>query len=121
MFNTIVFAYDGSAECRDALEDGVTLASRFGARCYLLAVVPPLSPLVLAAGTIPVELLEEEQSRFGAILEEGLVHMRKAGVEATGILRTGESPIEAIGAVARETDANLVIIGHHRRSAIDRW
>lgn len=121
MFNTIVFAYDGSAECREALEEGIALASRFSARCYLLAVVPPLPPLALAAGTMPVELLEDEQSRVSVILEEGLVHMRKAGVEATGILRPDESPIEAIGAVARETGADLVIIGHHRRSAIDRW
>jgi nucleotide-binding universal stress UspA family protein len=121
MFNTIVFAYDGSAECRDALKDGIALASRFSARCYLLAIVPPIPPLALAAGTMPVELLEDEQSRFRTILEEGVVTMKNAGVEATGILRPGESPIEAIGAVAHETGANLVIIGHHQRSVMGRW
>jgi nucleotide-binding universal stress UspA family protein len=121
MFNTIVFAYDGSAECRDALEEGIVLASRFNAKCHLLAVVPPPPPLALVAGTLPVELLGDEQSRVSAILNEGLACMREAGVEATGILRTDKSPIEAIGAVARETCADLVIIGHHRRSAIDRW
>ncbi len=121
MFNTIVFAYDGSAECREALEEGIALASRFSARCYLLAVVPPPPPLALVAGTLPVELLEDEQSRVSAILNEGLARMREAGVEATGILRTDISPIESIGAVARETCADLVIIGHHRRSGIDRW
>jgi nucleotide-binding universal stress UspA family protein len=38
MFQTIVLAYDGSAECRDALTDGIALATRFDARCHLLAV-----------------------------------------------------------------------------------
>jgi nucleotide-binding universal stress UspA family protein len=53
MFQTIVFAYDGSAECRDSLEEGIALASRFNARCHLLAVVPPLPPMALAAGPLP--------------------------------------------------------------------
>lgn len=121
MFQTIVFAYDGSAECRDALEEGVALASRFNARCHLLAVVPPPPPMALAAGPLPGELIEDERSYASAILEEGLARLRQAGVEATGILRTDELPVEAISAVARETGADLVVVGHHRRSALDRW
>lgn len=121
MFQTIVFAYDGSAECRDALEESIALARRFQSRCHLLAVVPPPPAMALAAGPLPGELLDDEKTRAKAILEEGLVRLRQAGVEATGILRIDESPVEAIGAVARETGADLVVIGHHRRSAFDRW
>jgi nucleotide-binding universal stress UspA family protein len=121
MFQTIVFAYDGSAECRDALEEGIALASRFNARCHLLAVIPPPPPMALVAGPLPGELIENERSYASAILEDGLARLRQAGVAATGILRTDESPVEAIGAVARETGADLVVIGHHRRSALDRW
>ncbi|MHB1180407.1 MAG: universal stress protein [Sulfuricella sp.] len=121
MFQTIVFAYDGSAECRDALEEGIALANRFNARCHLLAVIPPPPSMALVDGPLPGELIEDEQSRVSAILEEGLARLRRAGVEATGILRTDESPVEAIAAVARETGADLVVIGHHRRSALNRW
>jgi len=121
MFNTIVFAYDGSAECRDALDEGIALASRFNARCYLLAVILPLHPLALVAGPLPDEVIDEERSYVSTILEEGLARLRQAGVEATGILRTDESPVEAIAAIARETRADLVVIGHHRCSAFDRW
>lgn len=121
MFRNIVFAYDGSAECWDALEEGIALASLFNTRCHLLAVIPPPPPMALAAGTLPGELIEDEQSRVNAVLEAGLARMRQAGVMATGILRTDESPAEAIGAVARETGADLVVVGHHPRSALDRW
>jgi nucleotide-binding universal stress UspA family protein len=121
MFQTIVFAYDGSAECRDALEEGIVLASRFNARCHLLAVVRPSPPMALAAGPLPEGLLEEQQSRLGAILEDGLARLRQAGLDATGSLKVWEEPNEAIGTFARETGADLVIIGHHQRSAFSRW
>jgi nucleotide-binding universal stress UspA family protein len=121
MFQTIVFAYDGSAECRDALQEGIVLASRFNARCHLLAVVPPLPPMALAAGPLPEGWMEEQQSRLGAILEEGLARIRLAGLDATGSLKVWEEPYEAIGAFASETGADLVIIGHHHRSAFSRW
>lgn len=121
MFQTIVFAYDGSAKCQDALEEGIALASRFNARCYLLAVISPPPVMALANGPLPSEYIENEQARVNAILEAGLARLRQAGVEATGILRTDESPIEAIGAVAHETGADLVVVGNHRRSALDRW
>ena len=121
MFQTIVFAYDGSAECRDALEEGIALASRFNARCHLLAVVPPLPPMALAAGPLPEGWMEEEQSRLGEILEDGLERLRRAGLDATGSLKVWAEPNEAIGALASEAGADLVIIGHHHRSAFSRW
>jgi nucleotide-binding universal stress UspA family protein len=121
MFQTIVFAYDGSAECRDALEEGIALASRFNARCHLLAVVPPLSPYILAAGPLSEDLSEKDRAYISAILEKGLARLREAGLDAAGSIRIWEDPAEAIGAFAGKVEADLVIVGHHRRSALDRW
>ena len=55
------------------------------------------------------------------ILEEGVSRLRQAGVQATGTLKTWEDPSQAIGAFAQETGADLVVIGHHRRSTLERW
>ena len=82
MFQTIVFAYDGSAECQDAPEEGIALASRSNARCHLLAVVPPLSPYILAAGPLSEDLSEKDRAYFSAILEKGLARLREAGLDA---------------------------------------
>jgi nucleotide-binding universal stress UspA family protein len=121
MFQTILFAYDGSAECRDALREGLAVAGRFSARCHLLAVVPPPPPLALAAGPLPAEILDAEKARVKDIVKEGLARFRQEGIDATGSVVIEVEPARAIGAVARELAADLVIIGHHRRSALDRW
>lgn len=121
MFQDIVFAYDGSAESQNVLEEGIALALRFNARCHLVAVVPPWSPMALAAGAMPEGVVEEQQSQAEAILANGLARLRQAGLEVEGQVRVWEEPVEAIGAVAREVGADLVIVGHHQRSAISRW
>jgi len=121
MFKTIVFAYDGSSCCRDAFEEGIELAARLGARCHLLAVIPPPPTLALAEGPLPPEAAEAEQAAVTAVLKEGVARMGAAGIEAHGHIRSGDSPAIAIGDFAREVAADLVIVGHHRRSAIQRW
>lgn len=121
MFQTIVFAYDGSPECRDALREGVELASRLNARCHLLAVVPAPPALALAAGPLPDNHMENAQAGIGDVLEEGLALLREAGLDAVGSVKIWEEPAEAIGLLASEVGADFVVVGHHRRSAIDRW
>lgn len=108
MFQTIVFAYDGSVECQDALEEGILLASRFKARSYLLAIVPELPPMLLATVPISEGLLEDQETYTYSVLEEGL--------EATGSMKVWKEPGEAIGAFAREIGADLVVLGHHHHS-----
>jgi nucleotide-binding universal stress UspA family protein len=121
MFRTIVFAYDGSAEGWDALNEGIELASRFDAVLHLLAVVPPLPPMALSAGPLPDDLIDSRQAVVNDVLATGLALLRRAGLEAVGTTKMWTDPAEAIGAYAREVDADLVIVGHHRRSALDRW
>lgn len=121
MFKTIVFAYDGSVECRDAFDEGVALASRFQARCFLLAVIPPVPAIARAEDPVGENLLEKDGSSLGAILDEGVTRMKQAGIDATGYLRSDEEPARAIGAFAAEVGADLIIVGHHRRTALERW
>jgi nucleotide-binding universal stress UspA family protein len=121
MFQTIVFAYDGSPECRDALKAGIELAGRLKARYHLLAVVPAPPAIALAAGPLPDSYLEHAQADIDKVLEEGLALLRQAGLDAVGSVKIWKEPAEAIGLFAREVGADVVVVGHHRRSAIDRW
>jgi nucleotide-binding universal stress UspA family protein len=121
MFQTIVFAYDGSVECRNALEEGIALAVCFSATCHLLAVIPSPPALSMVAGPLPEGLLEKETDRINAVLEQGVSHLRDNGLQVTGTVRMWEEPTEAIASFARETDADLVIVGHHQRATFDRW
>lgn len=121
MFRTILFAYDGSAECRNALKEGIALASRFEATCHLLAVVPPPPALALVAGSLPEGLLERETASMQALLEQCVAHLRDQGLKVNGVVKMWEEPTQAIASVAREIDADLVIVGHQQRSSFDRW
>jgi nucleotide-binding universal stress UspA family protein len=121
MLKTIVFAYDGSEECRNALEEGVTLATRLDATCHLLAVVPAPPALAMVGGPLPADLLEKEKANMQEILDKGLAHLSEKGLSVTGSIRMWEEPNEAIVDFAHEIGADLVIVGHHRRSTLNRW
>jgi nucleotide-binding universal stress UspA family protein len=121
MLKTIVFAYDGSEECRNALEEGVALATRLDAACHLLAVVPAPPALAMVGGPLPSDLLEKEKANMQEILDRGVAHLSEKGLSVTGSIRMWEEPNEAIVDFAQEIGADLVIVGHHRRSALNRW
>ena len=121
MFKTIVLAYDGSAECRNALQEGIVLANRFNATCYLFAVVPPPPSLSMVAGPLPNGMLERETQRMSEVLDRGVSRLRETGLTVTGALRMWEEPNEAIADFATEVGADLVIVGHAKRSTFTRW
>lgn len=108
MFQTIVLAYDGSPECRDALKEGIELAGRVSARYHLLAVVPALPALALAAGSMPDSYMENAQAVIDKVLQEGLALLREAGLDAVGSVRIWEEPADAIGMFASEVGADFV-------------
>lgn len=121
MFQTIVFAYDGSAECRDAFEEGIELASRFKACCYMLAIVTPPPVVSFVEGPPSDEVLDKDRAELIAVMNEGISRLRQAGIEATGFIQVDESPAKAIGTFAEEKGADLIIVGHHRQNTIERW
>lgn len=121
MFQTIVFAYDGSAECRDALDEGIELACRFQARCYLLAVFRPQPEISFVEGPVSEEVLEQERTELIITLKGAVARMRQAGIDAASYIQIDEEPAKAIGAFATEKEADLIIIGHHPLPALSRW
>lgn len=121
MFQTIVFAYDGSAECRDAFAEGIELASRFQARCYLLAVFRPQPEISFVEGPVSEEVLEQDRAELIVTLKGAIARMRQAGIDAASYIQIDEEPAKAIAAFAAEKGADLIIIGHHPHPALSRW
>jgi nucleotide-binding universal stress UspA family protein len=119
MYKRILLAYDGSVEGRTALREGALFARQCGAEVFLLAVlVEPgalLLPEVVLAG--PAAQMEGD---FMEILNEGVARLRKLGFDPTAKLVRGQ-PAEEIGNFARQIGADLIVVGHRRQSAFDRW
>jgi nucleotide-binding universal stress UspA family protein len=119
MYKRILLAYDGSVEGRTALREGALLARQCGAEVFLLSVVAEDGTFLLAEVTLAGASVRMEDD-FIEILNEGVARLKKLGFDPVAKLVRGQ-PAEEIGNFAKEIAADLIIVGHRRQSAFDRW
>lgn len=120
MYRTILLAYDGSQQGREALNQGAELASLCQARVYLLAIVAHELGVALAEAAVPSDLPEREYQEVRHVLTEGAEALRRLGLTVDTRLAAG-NPAEEIGRMAHEVGADLVVVGHREQSALARW
>ena len=119
MYKRILLAYDGSVEGRTALREGAILARQCSAEVFLLSVLADpgtilLTEVALAGASVQLE------NDFIEVLNEGVARLRALGFNPVAKLVRGE-PAREIGTYAREIEADLIVVGHRRQSAFDRW
>ncbi len=119
MYERILLAYDGSVEGRAALKEGALLARQDKAQVFLLSVVAT-SGALMAAESNHAGPLAGALDQYNAILESGMARLVEAGIPVTGKVVVGE-PAQCIAAYAREIGADLVVVGHRRKSLVERW
>jgi len=119
MYRRILLAYDGSVEGRLALREGALLARLCEARVCLLAVVQISTGIVFAEGVYP-GVVGEQGEVYRNILAEGERRLREIGFEPDTRLAMGD-PGPEIRAVAKEINADLVVIGHRQHGTLARW
>lgn len=118
-YRTLLLAYDGSNDGRRVLLEGADLAKGFQAKAHLLAVISPKSGHAFAQSLASTEPMEQTQF-FRNTVEDGVRFFRKRGIEVEGHTARGE-PVEEIARLAREVDADLVVVGHRPHGALARW
>lgn len=105
----ILVATDFSTRADRALRRATLLAQEAGAQLVLVHVVDE---------DLPPRLLEAETLEATALLQELAATVTSVdAVPCAARLAVGE-PFQAIGALAEELDADLVIMGQHRRQAL---
>lgn len=119
-FRQILLAYDGTQRGRLALRRSLPLLKGANKRVHLLAVIPVTGAVAAAEGFYSEQLYEEERERIHGVLQEGIKLLADLGVDATGAVRCGQ-PARKISEVARETGADLVVVGHEQRGPLARW
>jgi nucleotide-binding universal stress UspA family protein len=136
MFARILVAVDSDEISGSVLETAGGLAKPLGAKVALLHIVDVASVIApLAAGSelgglgVPAiggaanmqlteQIIEDQQQTSEAFLQK-LVGQLPEGVAAEVFMREG-APAETIVAVADEWHANLIVIGTHGRSGLER-
>jgi len=122
MYKRILLAYDGSESGQKALLDGLDIAQWSHADLFMIAVMPPTTPIIAAEGGIyDSELEDQMKKKYQGILEDGLRRLANAGYPAKGEVLVGDS-VEVIISNAKKTSADLIVVGHkHLNSWAARW
>jgi nucleotide-binding universal stress UspA family protein len=119
MYSRILLAYDGSVEGRTALREGAILARRCGAQVFLLSVLADIGKLLMSEVSLAGATVQMEEE-YQEILNEGVARLKRLGFDPIAKLVRGQ-PAEEIGKYAKEVGADLIVVGHRRQSAFDRW
>lgn len=113
---TILVGYDDTEASQRALARGIELAKAFGADLLVTSVAPILEAAGRSAGPLdPTDMPE----RHRAELEKAKNQAADAGVATQLVLAVGH-PAEVIVDVARDKDADMIVVGTRELSFYQR-
>jgi nucleotide-binding universal stress UspA family protein len=114
----IAVAYGGTDACRTALERGVALAQATGAALDLISVGIPIVPLGGFGWAAPYEDTHHVDRLVRERLDEA-ASLVEPGIEVRSHARIG-SPAAEIVACAKETGADLLVLGAAHHGQLER-
>ncbi len=118
MFDTILIPTDGSPGATAAADLAIDIADQYGAIVHVLHVVDVrMSPLTreMDHDEVVALLEESDEDPIAPILER----VRDAGIPAHEAIRLGV-PHETIREYIDERDVDLVVMGTHGRTGLER-
>ena len=116
LYKRLLLASDGTQASLVALREGVLIAKSFDAAAHLLIIDPETPAVRIAEGYYPLSLPAKGQE----LLDLGLSRLKHVGVKATGELLRGD-PLQLITERVRKLEIDLIVLGHQRRSFLNRW
>jgi nucleotide-binding universal stress UspA family protein len=117
MYETILVPTDGSAGADAALDEAVSLAAAFDATVHSLYVADTSAA---QPETGYVDIVESFERIGEETTAEAVERAETDGVEAVGAVRTG-LPHRTILEYVEEVDADLVVMGTHGRTGLERY
>lgn len=114
-------AVDFSSACEPAIRTGAWLAEQWGAELHLLHVSTPLELMVPSESQVPM-YFEEARRAVDAAVEQRLEGIAKALPTLTVVFRLlpGVSPARALAGDATQNGLNVMVMGTHGRSGLER-
>ena len=121
-FKSVVVATDGSKYSAAAASEAIGIAKRNNAKLTVLAVVPAdiAMPTDIDFAAIQREKIADQDLQAAEKNARAVKDAaQKAGVEAQAFVMSGK-PADAIIEIAKDKSADLVVVGSHGRTGLDR-
>ncbi|ADI73228.1 UspA domain protein [Methanohalobium evestigatum Z-7303] len=120
-YNNILIATDGSENSKNAIQSGINLASKTGAKVYAVYVIHPVSVTTGRKGPDWVEAAREMMRDEG---EKATNYIKKMGdeenLEVESVILEGD-PGDEIVKFADKNDVDLIVMGTRGLSGIQRF
>jgi nucleotide-binding universal stress UspA family protein len=121
MYSNILIPTDGSELAGKAVQHGIALAKRIGAKATVLTVVPPFEVF-----TTDTQMLEDTRAQYKARMQErtekvfgtGASAAQAAGVVCELIVADHEHPYRAIIDTAESKSCDLIVMASHGRHGV---
>jgi nucleotide-binding universal stress UspA family protein len=119
MYTNILLPTDGSELAGEAVQHGIALAKRIGAKVIVLTVLPPFHTI-----TIDTQMIEDTPAQYKARVQKhaekilGAVAAQAAGVACETIQVEHEHPYQVIINTAASKGCDLIIMASHGRRGI---
>lgn len=117
MYRSILYPTDGSEQAHTALEHAIDLANTYDASLHVISVVDVRVGTDASLVDVTTSL-EESADRW---VTNDVETARAAGLEDVERAVVQGTPHEAILAYADDRDVDLVVMGTHGRSGLDRY
>ncbi|GAB3031295.1 universal stress protein [Natronobiforma cellulositropha] len=118
MYSRILLPTDGSETTDRAFDHAVDLAKTYGADLHVLYVI---DATVFANDVETGTIVEEFESVGDRVVERVARRARDAGVEPTTTAVVRGTPHQRILEYAAEFDVDVVVMGTHGRTGLDRY
>ena len=123
MFKHIVFATDGSPSAAKASQTAIDLARVHGAKLTVVFVIDPYPYMSLGEGTGDAfrAYMDAAYAASAKVTEELEEKARQAGVALEKNVVEGDDVASAIVMVADQQGCDLVVVGSHGRTGIQKF
>ena len=123
MFKHIVFATDGSPSAAKASQTAIELARTNGAKLAVVFVIDPYPYMSLGEGTGDAfqAYMNAAYAASAKVTEDLVEQAKKAGVTMEKSVVEGDDVASAIVMVAEQQGGDLVVVGSHGRTGIQKF